>query len=90
MWTYGQQTKLEQVTAFFDSENAAFIINQRNHHSYADKLLSIVKEFEKNGKAKFDTSELKIITDSLLDLTKDILILTIKKGRKYLRLFIKF
>jgi hypothetical protein len=73
MWTYGQQRKFEKVFAFLGSENGAFTVNQRNHHSYADKLLSIVKEFENNGNAKFDTIELKIITDSLLDVTKDIL-----------------
>jgi len=70
---YGQQTKTEEISAFFASEHTAFTINQHNHHSYIDKLNSVLKLSEKNEKKVIDTIELKIITDSLLDLTKDII-----------------
>lgn len=70
---YGQQTRMSVYRDLFSPVNAAFIINQRNHHSFTERLLPILKEFENSDKPTLDTTQLKIETDSLVDLTRDIL-----------------
>src|ERR1044072_4362854 len=69
---YGQQSQTMANLQFYNGVNAAFIINQRNHHSFVERLLPILKEFENSDKP-LDTTQLKIETDSIVDLTRDIL-----------------
>jgi hypothetical protein len=70
---YGQQSQTMANLQFYNGVNAAFIINQRNHHSFIERLLPILKEFENRDKPTLDTTQLKIETDSIVDLTRDIL-----------------
>lgn len=70
---YGQQPRAMVILQFFNGTDAAFTINQRNHHSFIERLLPILKGFENSDKPTLDTTQLKIETDSLVDLTRDIL-----------------